>query len=128
MNLDDLSDFLLVATHEGFAQASRASGRPKASLSRKVMQLEASLGVRLFERGGRTVRLTQEGVLLLERTNGPMREIAETASVLRDGRTQPHGLLRVSVLVATGAKPDRAVALAPVCSARSCRAATVSSV
>lgn len=97
MNLDDLSDFLLVATHEGFAQASRASGRPKASLSRKVMQLEASLGVRLFERGGRTVRLTQEGVLLLERTNGPMREIAETASVLRDGRTQPHGLLRVSV-------------------------------
>ncbi len=48
MNLDDLSDFLLVATHEGFAQASRASGRPKASLSRKVMALEAALGDRLF--------------------------------------------------------------------------------
>jgi hypothetical protein len=31
-------------------------------------------------------------------------------------------------MVATGAKPDKAVALAPVCSARSCRAATVSSV
>ena len=97
MKLDDLSDFLLVATHEGFAQASRASGRPKASLSRKVMELEESLGVRLFERGSRTVRLTEEGALLLERTSGPMREIAETASVLRDGRTQPHGLLRINV-------------------------------
>ena len=97
MNLDDLADFLLVATHEGFAEASRASGRPKASLSRKVMALEASLGVRLFERGARTVRLTEEGALLLERTRGPMRDLTETASVLRDGRTQPHGLLRVNV-------------------------------
>jgi DNA-binding transcriptional LysR family regulator len=97
MNLDDLSDFLLVASHEGFAQASRASGRPKASLSRKVMALEASLGVRLFERGARTVRLTEEGALLLERTSGPLREITEAASVLRDGRTQPHGLLRINV-------------------------------
>ena len=97
MKLDDLSDFLLVATHEGFAQASRASGRPKASLSRKIMELEARLGVRLFERGGRAVRLTEEGALLLERTAGPMREIAEAADVLRDGRTQPRGLLRVSV-------------------------------
>lgn len=96
MNLDDLSDFLLVATHEGFAQASRASGRPKASLSRKVMELEAALGVRLFERGARSVRLTEEGALLLDRTSGPMREITETADVLRDGRTQPHGLLRVN--------------------------------
>jgi DNA-binding transcriptional LysR family regulator len=61
------------------------------------MELEASLGVRLFERGARTVRLTEEGALLLERTSGPMREIAETASVLRDGRTQPHGLLRINV-------------------------------
>lgn len=96
MNLDDLSDFLLVATHEGYAQASRASGRPKASLSRKVMELEAALGVRLFERGAKTIRLTEEGALLLERASGPMRELAETAEVLRDGRTQPHGLLRVS--------------------------------
>lgn len=102
MNLDDLSDFLLVATHEGFAQASRASGRPKASLSRKVMELEAALGVRLFERGARAVRLTEEGALLLERTSGPMREIAETADVLREGRTRPHGLLRVNAPILFG--------------------------
>jgi DNA-binding transcriptional LysR family regulator len=96
MNLNDLSDFLLVATHQGFAQASRASGRPKASLSRKIMNLEASLGVRLFERSARVVRLTEEGALLLERTSAPMREIAEIADVLRERRMQAHGLLRVN--------------------------------
>ena len=97
MDLDGLSDFLLVATHKGFAQASRASGRPKASLSRKVMELEASLGVRLFERSAKAIRLTEEGSLLLERTSGPMREIAEAADVLRDGRVQPRGVLRINV-------------------------------
>lgn len=96
MNLDDLSDFLLVATHQGFAQASRASGRPKASLSRKVMALEAALGVRLFERDAKSVRLTEEGASLLERSSGPMREIAEAAATLKDGRTRPRGLLHVS--------------------------------
>lgn len=96
MNLDDLSDFLLVASHKGFAQASRKSGRPKASLSRKVMALESALGVRLFERGAKTIRLTAEGTSLFERTSGPFREIAEAGEVLRDGQTQPHGLLRIS--------------------------------
>ena len=96
MNLDSLSDFLLVATHEGIAQASRVSGRPKATLSRRVMELEAELGVRLFERGAKTIRLTDEGALLLERASGPLREITEIADELRDGRTQAHGLLRVN--------------------------------
>jgi len=59
--------------------------------------LEASLGVRLFERGARLVRLTEEGEQLLARTNGPMREISEATVVLRDGRIQPHGLLRLNV-------------------------------
>ncbi len=97
MNLDDLSDFVLVASNGGFAQASRTSGRPKASLSRKVMELEASLGVRLFERGARAVHLTEEGELLFSRTAGPLTEIAAVADTLRDGRAQPRGRLRVNV-------------------------------
>jgi DNA-binding transcriptional LysR family regulator len=97
MHLDELSDFVLVATHGGYAQASRSSGRSKATLSRKVQALEASLGVRLFERGTRSVHLTQEGELLLQRTAGPLGEIAEVASTLRDGRAHPQGRLRVNV-------------------------------
>ena len=94
MNLDDLSDFCLVATHGGFAQASRTSGRPKASLSRKVMDLEASLGVRLFERGARSIQMTEEGEQLFRSATGPLHEIAEAADLLRDGLARPQGRLR----------------------------------
>lgn len=76
MNFDDLSDFVLVAKSAGYAQASRTSGRPKASLSRKVINLESSLGVRLFDRGARSIRLTEEGQALFKNTNGANRKIS----------------------------------------------------
>lgn len=97
LDLEALTDFVLVASNGGITQASRASGRPKASLSRKVIELEASLGVRLFERGARSVHLTEEGELLYTRTAGPLSEIAEAAETLRDGHAKPRGRLRVNV-------------------------------
>jgi len=97
MNLDGLADFVLVAAHGGFAHASRVSARPKATLSRKVMELEASLGVRLFERGSRSVRLTEEGELLYARTAGLLTDIAESADIVRDVSAHPRGRLKVSV-------------------------------
>lgn len=102
MDLQALSAFALVAAHGGVTQASRASGRPKATLSRQVMELEAHLGVRLFDRGARSIRLTQEGELLHARTTGPLAEIKEAADLLREGRPQPRGRLRVSVPVLFG--------------------------
>ncbi len=50
MNLLALADFDLVATHRGFSQVSRMAGRPKATLARRVDELETTLGVRLLER------------------------------------------------------------------------------
>ena len=97
LDLLALSDFVLVATHGGVTQASRASGRPKASLSRRVMELEASLGVRLFERGSRSVRLTDDGETLFSRTAGPLGEIGATAELLRDGRARPRGRLQINM-------------------------------
>ena len=97
MDLEALADFVLVATHGGITQASRTSGRPKASLSRKVMELEANLGVRLFERGSRSVRLTEDGDMLFHRVAGPLGEIMEATEVLRDGRAKPRGRLRINV-------------------------------
>ena len=97
MDLDALVDFNLVAASGSIALASSASGRPKASLSRRIMIREASLGVRLFERGPRSLRLTEEGEMLHARSTGPMSEIAEIGQILRDGLAQPRGRLRVNV-------------------------------
>jgi len=46
-----LSDFNVVAAHGGFGPASRASGRPEATLSRRIVELEQCLGARLIECG-----------------------------------------------------------------------------
>lgn len=96
MDLPALSIFNLVATHGGFGRASRASGKPKATLSRKVSELETSLGVRLIDRGSRTLRLTDEGRALHERTLGPLAEISDAEQAVSSGSTVPSGKLRVS--------------------------------
>lgn len=96
MDLQALTDFALVATHGGFGRASRASGRSKATLSRRVLELEQSLGVRLIERGTQSLRLTDEGRALHERTHGPLSEIAEAEEAVTLGATTARGRLRVS--------------------------------
>ncbi len=96
MDLIALADFHLVVTHGGIGRASRASGRPKATLSRRVMELEASLGVRLIERGSRSLRLTEEGSTLHERTKGLLNEIIEVGQAIGEGSDRPRGRLRIS--------------------------------
>ena len=99
MDLAALTDFNQVARHGGFGRASRASGRPKATLSRRVMELEESLGVRLLERGARSLRLTEEGGMLHARTAGLLSEIAEVGEAIGAGLARPRGRLRVSAPV-----------------------------
>ena len=99
MDLQALSDFNLVAAHGGFGRASRISGRSKATLSRRVAELERSLGVRLMERGAQSLRLTDEGQSLYARTNGPLSEIVEAGEAVVLGAATPRGRLRVSVPV-----------------------------
>jgi DNA-binding transcriptional LysR family regulator len=96
LDLQALSDFNLVAVHGGFGRASRLSGRAKATLSRRVAELEQSLGARLIERGGHTLRLTEEGRTLHERTQGLLAEIAEAGEAIALGASTPRGRLRVS--------------------------------
>ncbi|MGY8667442.1 LysR substrate-binding domain-containing protein [Bradyrhizobium sp. UFLA05-109] len=96
MDLLALADFNLVARHRGFGRAARASGRPKATLSRRVSELEKSLDLRLFERGTRTLKLTQEGRALYERTGSLLAELDETAAAIASGGDKPRGRLRIS--------------------------------
>ncbi|WP_312407949.1 LysR substrate-binding domain-containing protein [Rhizobium sp.] len=96
MDLLALADFNLVARHGGFGRAARATGRPKATLSRRVTELEASLSLRLFERGARHLKLTEEGRALYERTAALLTEVDETAAAIVSGAETPRGRLRIS--------------------------------
>lgn len=96
MDLNALADFNLVATHKGFGKASRATGRSKATLSRRISDLEEALGVRLIERGTHRLELTEAGAQLWARTEEPMREVADAMTAAREGVATPRGLLRVA--------------------------------
>jgi DNA-binding transcriptional LysR family regulator len=94
MDLAALIDFNLVAAHGGFGRASRATERPKATLSRRVAELESSLGVRLFERGSRSLQLTEEGRTLHAHTRALSNEITEACEAVRGRLAGPRGRLR----------------------------------
>lgn len=96
MDLNALLDFNLVATHGGFGRASRASRRSKATLSRRVADLEEQLGVRLIERSAKGLELTEAGQQLLSRTEGPMSEVADAFTSAREGSGKVSGRLRVA--------------------------------
>lgn len=96
MDLLALADFNLVARHGGFGKAAREAGRPKATLSRRVSELEARLQLRLFERGGRALKLTEEGRALFERTGTLLTELDEAAAAIASGGANPRGRLRIS--------------------------------
>lgn len=96
MDLNALIDFALVAANQGLGKASRASGRSKATLSRRIAELEEQLGVRLVERSARGLKLTEAGQLLMDRTEVPLSEVAEAMTAAREGLSTPRGRLRVA--------------------------------
>jgi len=94
-----VADFALVATSGGLGKASRASGKSKATLSRRISDLEEQLGVRLIERSARGLKLTEAGELLMARTEGPIHEVAEAMTAAREGVAIPRGRLRIAAPV-----------------------------
>jgi len=96
VDLNALADFALVAANGGLGKASRASGRSKATLSRRIAELEGQLGVRLVERSARGLKLTEAGELLMARTEGPMLEVVDAMTAAREGPSTPRGRLRVA--------------------------------
>jgi DNA-binding transcriptional LysR family regulator len=99
MGLEALADFVLVASHGGLGKAARNTGRSKATLSRKVAELEEALQLRLVERGAQHLRLTAEGAALFARTRGPLSELVQAGDDIRNGGGQLSGLLRISAPV-----------------------------
>src|SRR5690606_16680947 len=62
-----LESFVLVADAGGFTAAAQHSGKSQPTLSRHVQQLEAQLGVTLFDRHARGLELTERGTALYGR-------------------------------------------------------------
>lgn len=84
MDLIQLGYFRAAATHEHFTRAAEAAHVAQPALSRQIRTLETELGLALFDRIGRGVRLTSAGRAILPRVE---RILAEVDGIRRDVRT-----------------------------------------
>ncbi|WP_081962097.1 LysR family transcriptional regulator [Colwellia psychrerythraea] len=65
-DLNQIQIFSHVAHYLSFTKAANALNIEKSTVSNKISQLETHLGIRLFERTTRSVRLTEAGKLYLQ--------------------------------------------------------------
>ena len=94
VNLKLLQTFLLVGEHNSFRMAAEKSFRSQSAVSAQIRQLEDQLGVSLFHRTTRSVRLTEAGQVLARHAVGVLSALAaaeeEVAAIagLRAGRVR----------------------------------------
>lgn len=102
MDLNALKEFTAIATEGSFAAAARKLGTPKSTVSKRIQNLEAALGVKLIERTTRKLTLTPEGALVLARAERILSDAAEIASALNETGDSVSGHLRIATPVLFG--------------------------
>lgn len=98
-SLNDMALFVEVVKAKGFVRAAEAIGMPSSTLSRRISNLEKSIGLRLLNRTTRRVELTEAGQIYYERCKRIVEEAALAHEQLGDMVDNPTGLLRVSLPV-----------------------------
>lgn len=98
MELRHLRYFLAVATAQNFTRAADSLHVSQPSLSVQIRDLEEELGTRLFDRLGRTVVLTQTGLLFRDHAERALREIEQGTQLIRELDGAQRGRLVVGTL------------------------------
>ena len=75
-SMTSIECFVRSAEAGSFSEAARRLGLTSAAVGKNVARLEASLGVRLFQRSTRSVSLTAEGALFLDRSRRILSELS----------------------------------------------------
>jgi DNA-binding transcriptional LysR family regulator len=101
--LADMALFAAVVAEGSFTKAARALDMPKSSLSRRIADLEAKLGVPLLARTTRTVTPTEPGARFYQHCARIAAEAAEARTAIAAAANQAAGLVRVTAPVAFGA-------------------------
>lgn len=89
--------FCKVAEALSFTAAAEQAGTSPSAVSKAVRRLEDQLGIKLFERTTRAIRLTQEGASYHGTCRDALDRIAQAELTLAQRRAHPHGTLRLSL-------------------------------
>jgi DNA-binding transcriptional LysR family regulator len=95
--LGSIELFCLAAETGGFTSAALAAGVTPAAVSRSISRLEKRLGLRLFVRTTRSVRLTDAGRTYFAQCQQALAQLADAEREVMGQQAQPSGTLRISV-------------------------------
>ena len=96
-DLYELKLFHLVAEYRSFTRAGQAAGLTQSAITRQIQGMEGKLGLKLFERSTRSVRLTPEGAILHARSGVVLAEVDNALLALRGKSPLLPAALRVGV-------------------------------
>lgn len=103
MDIKDMRAFYAIVEEGNISHAAQRLDVAQPALSRQMKRLEQALGVQLFERGSRRIRLTEAGQVLYSRVehilgmvDGTVREITEIGSGVA-------GSIRLGTITTSGA-------------------------
>ncbi|MBZ9896123.1 MULTISPECIES: hydrogen peroxide-inducible genes activator [unclassified Mesorhizobium] len=81
-----------------FGRAAKLAGVSQPALSSQIAEMEQRLNCRLFERGGKSVRMTDEAAALLPRIERILSDIREVETIARRGRPAMGGRFRLGII------------------------------
>jgi DNA-binding transcriptional LysR family regulator len=96
-SLSSIECFVRSAEAGSFSEAARRLGLTSAAVGKSVAKLESNLGVRLFQRSTRSLKLTEAGERFLQEVGGSLATIQNAVANLADIDGQPTGTLKVSM-------------------------------
>jgi DNA-binding transcriptional LysR family regulator len=100
--IDEMRVFLAVADRGSFAEAARALQLSPAAATRAVAAIEADLGLSLFSRTTRSVRMTEPGAIYVERCRRLLQEFEDARAEVRGEDAEPRGQLSLTAPVLFG--------------------------
>ena len=102
MNLQQLRTFRVVAQQRSYSRAAQLLYLSQPGVSLQVRALEQSIGMALFERFGRQLRLTEAGVALLEYADRILSLVDESQQALEELGNARRGIVRVAASTTAG--------------------------
>jgi DNA-binding transcriptional LysR family regulator len=89
--------FVKVVENKSFSQAALRAGVPVSTVSRKISDLEKSLGIRLLERSTRQMRMTELGKAYFEHCQRGLEAFEAADALVSDRQIEISGTLKISV-------------------------------
>src|SRR5258708_31006353 len=96
MDIQDMRIFARVAAVQNLSAVGTELGLTPGTISKRVQALEDELKARLFDRTTRSIRITEEGVKLLDHAERILALVEEAQTAISASAERPSGKLKIS--------------------------------